>query len=60
MGKHHSRIYSEVNEVELVGVADVDERTSSEVTAKYNTEAFTDCENLLKSDLNENYFQIFN
>ena len=35
MGKHHARIYSEMNEVELVGVADVDERTSSEVAAEY-------------------------
>ena len=51
MGKHHARIYSEMNEVELVGVADVDERTSSEVAAEYNTEAFTDCERLLKNDL---------
>ena len=60
MGKHHSRIYNEMKGVELVGVADVDERTSSEVTAEYNTEAFTDCENLLKNDLDENYSQIFN
>ena len=48
MGKHHARIYSEMNEVELVGVADVDERRASEVAAKYNTEAFTDYERLLK------------
>ena len=51
MGKHHARIYSKMNEVELVGVADVDERTASEVAAEYNTEAFTDCERLLKNDL---------
>jgi len=52
MGKHHARIYSEMNEVELVGVADVDERTSGEVAAEYNnTEAFTDYERLLKNDL---------
>jgi len=37
---------------ELVGVADVDERTSSEVAAEYNnTEAFTDYERLLKNNL---------
>ena len=35
MGKHHSRIYNEMKGVELVGVADVDERTSSEVAAEY-------------------------
>ena len=51
MGKHHARIYSEMKGVELLGVADVDERRASEVAAKYNTEAFTDCERLLKNDL---------
>ena len=51
MGKHHSRIYSEMKGVELVGVADVDERRAAEVAAEYNTEAFTDCERLLKNDL---------
>jgi predicted dehydrogenase len=47
MGKHHPRIYSELRGVELVGVADVDERRAAEVAAEYNT-AFTDCERLLK------------
>ena len=51
MGKHHARIYSEMQGAELVGVADVDERTSSEVAAEYNTETFTDYERLLKNDL---------
>ena len=51
MGKHHARIYSKMNEVELVGVADVDERRAAEVAAEYDTEAFTDCERLLKKDL---------
>jgi len=60
MGKHHARIYNEMNEVELVGVAGVDERRAAGVAVEYNTEAFTDCENLLKNDLDENYSQIFN
>ena len=51
MGKHHPRIYNEMKEVELVGVADVDEQRAAEVAAEYNTEAFTDCERLLKNDL---------
>jgi len=49
MGKHHARIYSEMEGVELVGVADVNERTAAK--AEYNTEAFTDYERLLKNDL---------
>jgi UDP-N-acetylglucosamine 3-dehydrogenase len=51
MGKHHPRIYSEMKEVELVGVADVNERAAAEVAAEYDTAAFTDCERLLKTDL---------
>ena len=51
MGKHHPRIYSEMKEVELVGVADIDERRAAEVAAEYNTAAFGDCERLLKNDL---------
>ena len=51
MGKHHARIYSDMDGVELVGVADVNERAAAEVAAEYNTAAFADCERLLKSDL---------
>jgi len=51
MGKHHARIYSELPEAELVGVMDVDEQTAAEIATKYNTEAFNDCERLLKTDL---------
>ena len=51
MGKHHVRIYSEMRGVELVGVADLNEKTTKEVAIEYHTEAFTDCENLLKQDL---------
>jgi UDP-N-acetylglucosamine 3-dehydrogenase len=51
MGRHHARIYSGMEEVELVGVADINKRAAAEVAAKYYTEAFDDCERLLKSDL---------
>jgi UDP-N-acetylglucosamine 3-dehydrogenase len=51
MGKHHTRLYSELESVELVGVADVNDRAAAEVAAEYNTEAFTDGESLLKCDL---------
>jgi len=51
MGKHHVRIYSGMRGVELVGVADINEKTTEEVATEYHTEAFTDCENLLKRDL---------
>ena len=51
MGKHHTRLYSELESVELVGVADVNDRAAAEVAAEYNTAVFTDGESLLKSDL---------
>ncbi len=51
MGKHHARIYSGMSGAELIGVADVNKKIASEVAAKYNTEAFTDCARLLKNDL---------
>jgi UDP-N-acetylglucosamine 3-dehydrogenase len=51
MGKHHVRIYHGMRDVELVGVADVNERAVAEIAAEYHTEAFTDCEQLLKNDL---------
>ena len=51
MGTHHARIYSDMDGVELVGVADVNERAAAEVAVEYNTAAFADCERLLKSDL---------
>ncbi len=51
MGGHHARIYSELEDVEMVGVADINELAAAEVAAKYNTVAFGDCERLLKCDL---------
>jgi UDP-N-acetylglucosamine 3-dehydrogenase len=51
MGRHHVRIYHEMEATELVGVADNNEKTAKDIAAEYNTEAFTDCEQLLKNDL---------
>ncbi len=51
MGRHHVRIYHEMQDVELVGVADVNERAVAELAAAYNTDAFIDCEQLLNNDL---------
>lgn len=51
MGKHHVRIYNGMRGVELVGVVDINEKTAIEVATEYNIEAFSDCDNLLKKDL---------
>ena len=51
MGRHHVRIYHEMPDVELVGVADVNARAVAELATEYNTDAFIDCEQLLQKDL---------
>lgn len=51
MGRHHARLYHDLEAADLVGVADNNEKTAQEVAAAYDTEAFTDCEQLLRKDL---------
>lgn len=40
LGEHHARIYSSMEEVELVGIADTDIDRAESIAAKYNTKAF--------------------
>jgi len=42
MGSHHARVYAELPEVELVGVADADWDRATEVAEKYNTRALNE------------------
>lgn len=51
MGKHHARVYSELPEVELVGVADINKNLVSKIAKKYKTQAFTDYQKLLDGKL---------
>ena len=51
MGQNHVRIYHEMNNVELVGIADVDENRVNSLTKQYNTEGFTDYRQLFEQDL---------
>ncbi|PKP56387.1 MAG: hypothetical protein CVT88_10245, partial [Candidatus Altiarchaeales archaeon HGW-Altiarchaeales-1] len=37
MGKNHVRIYSEMNNVELIGVADLNEEVGKDIANKFNT-----------------------
>lgn len=50
MGAHHARVYSELNHVELVAVADVDEAKSKGVAEKYDTKAYTDYRSMISSE----------
>ncbi|MEA1985007.1 MAG: UDP-N-acetylglucosamine 3-dehydrogenase [Euryarchaeota archaeon] len=51
MGQHHVRIYHEMENVELVGISDVDEERVNELAATYDTTPFTDHKELLAMDL---------
>ena len=42
LGQHHARIYSQMGNVELVGVLDVDLKKAAEVAAAHHTRAFDD------------------
>ena len=51
MGQHHVRIYSEMDDVELIGISDVDKKRAVELGRKYNTIPFTDYNKLLAQNL---------
>ncbi|MBN2843688.1 MAG: Gfo/Idh/MocA family oxidoreductase, partial [Sedimentisphaerales bacterium] len=42
MGKLHTRIYSQMEQVELIGVVDRDNNRSGEIAGEYGTQAFAD------------------
>jgi predicted dehydrogenase len=48
LGQHHARVYSELPEVELVGVADSDRDRAGEVAARHGTQVFGDYRELLQ------------
>lgn len=47
MGRNHARVYSEMPEVVLVGVADTDQATAKAVADQYGGKAYTDFERML-------------
>lgn len=51
MGQHHVRIYSEMENVDLVGISDIDEERVKELASDYNTKPFTDYKKLLSENL---------
>ena len=48
MGKHHARVYNDLDNVELVAVADPDEARRRTVAGRYKIAAYADHEDLLK------------
>jgi UDP-N-acetylglucosamine 3-dehydrogenase len=51
MGQNHIRTYSQMPNVELAGISDVDANRVSQLAKQYSTEGFTDYKELLKMDL---------
>ncbi len=51
MGRHHARVYSQLPDVQLVGVADVDDKLVSRIAREFKTKAFADYKELLREGL---------
>ncbi|MEK6673515.1 MAG: Gfo/Idh/MocA family oxidoreductase [Nitrospirota bacterium] len=47
LGQHHARIYSELEDAELVGVADTNIERAGEIARKYGTKAYKDYKDLI-------------
>jgi len=47
LGQHHARIYSEMPDVELVGIADTDRDRTDEIAARFGVQGFEDYRTLL-------------
>ena len=51
-GQNHVRVYNEMENADLVGIADVNERKVKEIANQHKTKAFTNYKDLLNEDLN--------
>ena len=47
MGKNHARVYSNMDEVNLVAVADVDETSANQIAKRHRCKAYTDYNEML-------------
>lgn len=48
MGKHHARILSSIENIELVGISDLEEKKGKKIATEYSCEFFSNYEELLK------------
>ena len=51
MGQNHVRVYNEIEDADLVGIADRNDRRAKEIANQHKTKAFSDYKDLLKEDL---------
>ncbi|MGD0887207.1 MAG: Gfo/Idh/MocA family oxidoreductase [Thermodesulfovibrionales bacterium] len=47
LGQHHARVYSELDDAELVGVVDIDVKRAEEVAEKYRSTPYSDYRDIL-------------
>ena len=47
MGKNHARVYWELPDADLVGVADINEEIAGSIAARYSTKAYSDYRKML-------------
>jgi UDP-N-acetylglucosamine 3-dehydrogenase len=47
MGRHHARIYSQLDGVELVGIADLNRETAEKIAKEYNCRTYTDYKEMI-------------
>ncbi len=46
LGQHHARVYSKMDDVELIGVVDVDYKRAKKISRQYGTKAYDDYRNI--------------
>ena len=51
MGRNHLRVYSELPDIELAGIADMNVESAESMAEKYHSQPFTDYKRLLRSGL---------
>lgn len=51
MGRHHARVYSEMHNVELAGVADINPKNREYIRSRYGIECYNDYNELLSKNL---------
>lgn len=47
LGQHHARVYSQIPEVELFGVCDVDKKRAEKISKNFNAQPFSDYKELI-------------
>jgi UDP-N-acetylglucosamine 3-dehydrogenase len=51
MGRNHLRVYAELPDVKLAGIADVNVKLAKSLAERYHTQPFADCKRLLSNEL---------